>query len=271
MPQYWVVGATWGDEDKFDEFVEGGYWQLGYDDGDQRRGVTHQIERRKQIRKGDHIAIKIRGGDTDAIIIRAVGRVTGVDPEGHRVYVRWVASNLRRKVPSRGHFESIRSFPADEEWTRRVFLIKQRGSRREGDELPDVDAKPLAIEGGRRWRMHLATERKRVNVKRKKAQFKRDHGSIKCQICDFDFFEAYGDIGEDFCEVHHNVPLSQLTDRRRLSLDDLTVVCSNCHRMIHRTKPMMDVESFKRLYRKRIARTRCATGNPGFRPPSKTR
>jgi predicted HNH restriction endonuclease len=36
-------------------------------------------------------------------------------------------------------------------------------------------------------------------------------------------------------------------------LDDLAIVCSNCHRMIHRTRPMMSVEEFRELLR-RLAR-----------------
>ena len=34
-------------------------------------------------------------------------------------------------------------------------------------------------------------------------------------------------------------------------LDDLAIVCSNCHRMIHRTKPMMSVEGFRDKYKPR--------------------
>ena len=36
-----------------------------------------------------------------------------------------------------------------------------------------------------------------------------------------------------------------------LRLDDLAIVCSNCHRMIRRTKPMMSVEDFRDKYKPR--------------------
>ena len=59
MRRYWVVGATW-EKDMFEEFIERGYWQLGFDDDDARRGVIHQIARRNRIQPRDLIAIKIR-------------------------------------------------------------------------------------------------------------------------------------------------------------------------------------------------------------------
>jgi len=64
------------------------------------------------------------------------------------------------------------------------------------------------------------------------------HGTT-CMVeaCSFNFQKVYGLRGKDFIEVHHLKPLS------KLNLDflqptnpqtDLVVICSNCHRMIHR-------------------------------------
>lgn len=58
---------------------------------------------------------------------------------------------------------------------------------------------------------------------------------IKCQLCGFDFEAIYGDLGRDFIEVHHKIPLSET--RREIYIDpkeDLIPVCSNCHRILHR-------------------------------------
>lgn len=67
----------------------------------------------------------------------------------------------------------------------------------------------------------------------------------KCYVCGFDFGETYGNIGKGFLEVHHKKPLNQYNDCHPITLDKLCAVCSNCHRMIHRTKEPMDVEEFK--------------------------
>ncbi len=60
------------------------------------------------------------------------------------------------------------------------------------------------------------------------------HGT-RCQACGFSFREIYGEHGGDFIEVHHKRPISsyggvELVDPRT----DMAVLCSNCHRMIHR-------------------------------------
>ena len=43
-------------------------------------------------------------------------------------------------------------------------------------------------------------------------------------------------IGADFIEAHHLVPLSHIKpgEERAYVADDFAVLCSNCHRMIHR-------------------------------------
>jgi hypothetical protein len=250
MPQYWVVGAMWGGhDDQFDLFIQKGYWLLGWDPDEQ----PVQLRRRDQIRPGDHIAIKKRiGSNLRNIEIRALGIVKRIDPKSHRVYVRWAQPDLHRQVPSKGCYASIHGpFSSDDEWTQLVFHA-ENGHASGGDDLPDVDDEPLlGPEGAKRWRWHLVTERNRGIVKRKKAQVKRDKGSLECEVCDLSFAEFYGDVGADFCEVHHRFPLSHLDGPVVPKLDDLTIICSNCHRMIHRTKPMMSVEDFRDFVKNR--------------------
>lgn len=58
---------------------------------------------------------------------------------------------------------------------------------------------------------------------------------IKCQLCGFDFEAVYGDLGRDFIEVHHIIPLSETRREIRVNpIKHLIPVCSNCHRMLHR-------------------------------------
>jgi hypothetical protein len=85
-------------------------------------------------------------------------------------------------------------------------------------------------EGGRRLRRHYELERDSKLVREKKASYRRLHGHLRCEVCAFDFEECYG---VSFCEVHHLKPLGSTDGPRRTALDDLAVVCANCHRMIH--------------------------------------
>lgn len=62
------------------------------------------------------------------------------------------------------------------------------------------------------------------------------HGTI-CKACGFNFEAVYGERGKNYIEVHHIVPISSLPEPATISVkEDLTVLCSNCHRMIHRKR-----------------------------------
>lgn len=95
-------------------------------------------------------------------------------------------------------------------------------------------------------RMHLARERSRKLILAAK-QRARDKGSIACQVCKFDFEEHYGEIGAGFIEAHHTVPLSDLDKETRTRVEDLALVCSNCHRMLHRRRPWLSMDKLSKL------------------------
>ncbi|MBF6149365.1 HNH endonuclease [Nocardia nova] len=62
---------------------------------------------------------------------------------------------------------------------------------------------------------------------------RRNRGSIACEVCQFDFEKFYPGHGSGYAEVHHINPL-HITQRVENTIDDLIVLCANCHRMIHR-------------------------------------
>lgn len=112
--------------------------------------------------------------------------------------------------------------------------------------LPDVDQDQSTFEGNPRFVAHLRRERNSAIVKAKKAEILRATGKLCCAACGFDFKEVYGDIGEGFCEVHHLQPLSKADGVVKTELKDLAIVCSNCHRIIHRTDPMLSISSLSK-------------------------
>ena len=101
---------------------------------------------------------------------------------------------------------------------------------------PFID--PFSVsEGSIELRYHYQRERSTVLIKKKKEDFKKAHKKLECEICGFSFEENYPKkLGEDFIEAHHKIPLSRINATIITTLEDLMLVCSNCHRMIHRTK-----------------------------------
>ena len=107
--------------------------------------------------------------------------------------------------------------------------------------VPDVDLTFVGAEGAARLVSHLRRERKPAIVEAKKAATLRTKGRLCCEVCGFDFSATYGALGNGFCEVHHLVPLSASSESVTTTLDDLAILCSNCHRVIHRSTPMLSV------------------------------
>jgi len=100
-------------------------------------------------------------------------------------------------------------------------------------------------EGQILYKLHKLRERTPKIVKRKKEQQLLLHGKLTCEICDFNFEAFYGPLGKDFIECHHRTPLASLKAATQTTLEDLSLVCSNCHRMLHRKMSTLSVDSLK--------------------------
>jgi hypothetical protein len=137
--------------------------------------------------------------------------------------------------------------------------VEDHGSQedrpRTGGPTSDVDEFDVeGHEGNTEMRMHLCRERNASIVAAKRRQVLQRTGKLVCEVCGFDFQEAYGTIGEGFCEVHHLRALSEAKSEVETRLEDLSVICSNCHRMIHRFRPFLAIVQLKKhLLRSREA------------------
>jgi 5-methylcytosine-specific restriction enzyme A len=74
------------------------------------------------------------------------------------------------------------------------------------------------------------------------------HG-VKCVACGFDFRSTYGSHGSGFIHVHHLEPVSGLGGKTEINpKSDMTVLCANCHSMVHRFKgKTLSLEQLKKL------------------------
>jgi len=127
--------------------------------------------------------------------------------------------------------------------------IKENASSIPRPSIGDVPEDDEFQEGRVLTRLHKLRERSPSIVKKKKELVLRQKGKLLCEACGFDFEKKYGKIGRGFAECHHIKPISHLKAGQKTKLDDLCILCSNCHRMIHRTKPMLPLEEFKKILR----------------------
>ncbi len=123
--------------------------------------------------------------------------------------------------------------------------------------IPDVDEDTAADEGRALERTQLRYERDPRLRRRKIEEVLKAGGAIACEVCGFRFERSYGDRGRDYIEVHHRTPL-HVSGRTKTGLTDLAMLCSNCHRMIHRRAPWLTVEELQELF----STQRAARGRP---------
>lgn len=109
--------------------------------------------------------------------------------------------------------------------------------------IPESDAYE-GEEGGVVLRLHKRYERdgRLVTAKRKDAL---RSGTLSCEACGFDFRLAYGEIGAGYIEVHHINPLSSMAPGRKTRLEDLALLCANCHRVAHRRRVPLTIAEIK--------------------------
>lgn len=113
----------------------------------------------------------------------------------------------------------------------------------EGDGDPAEEYRRGLPEGAKTRAEVNRYERSRANRDRCLAV----HG-YDCQVCGMNFEEEYGEIGEEYIEVHHLTPLPDLNEDYEIDpTTDLIPVCPNCHKMIHRQNPPYTVEEMRAI------------------------
>lgn len=101
------------------------------------------------------------------------------------------------------------------------------------------------IEGEPRMFFHFRRERGQRIVTAKRAAARNQHGHLECEACGFAAQLLYAGFDGDVAEVHHRQALADSSQPVETKLDDLAILCANCHRAIHQTRPLMSVEMFR--------------------------
>jgi hypothetical protein len=106
------------------------------------------------------------------------------------------------------------------------------------------------LEGKERFelRKHKFYERDPSIVKKAK-RAAIEENRLFCEVCHLNFEFEYPEIGKDFIECHHKTHL-QTGQERITKTSDLALVCSSCHRMLHRklNGNYPTVEELKEIY-----------------------
>jgi len=169
-------------------------------------------------------------------------RLPGDYAAGHALGVTYELSTLPAEPKLRADLQTIvRAYRA---------LTYRGGIDADVDSQSDVAEefgipKGVAVTETRKYAYHRKIERNRTAAR----QAKKFHGT-RCQACDLDFGERYGKIGRGFIEAHHLRPIATLEEGVPVNYNvaaDFAVLCSNCHRMIHRFSDPADLLNFRAI------------------------
>ncbi|MBN1459309.1 MAG: HNH endonuclease [Armatimonadetes bacterium] len=117
----------------------------------------------------------------------------------------------------------------------------------EGDDQSPQPAEVTEAEEGQIVQASVRfRQRNRALVDAKRAQCAQP---MRCELCGFSFRNRYGPTVKEVLEVHHCNPVAEMEGVVVTTIDDLVLLCPNCHRALHSTKPAMTVARLKNMIR----------------------
>ncbi len=101
-------------------------------------------------------------------------------------------------------------------------------------------------EGKRKLIKHYTRERNAKIVKEAKSIALRKSGELRCEICGFSFRDRYGSLAQNYIEGHHIKPVASMKEGETTSVEDILLICSNCHRVIHLKYPPLTIDEVRK-------------------------
>lgn len=145
--------------------------------------------------------------------------------------------------------QTFRIKPLEEQQTR--DFVRQISFENDGDNLAiSEDGKQLLdIEEAKLKKEHYKYEGRLKASQIKKIKVYKGY---VCEACGLSFAKKYPGLGSGFIECHHKIPYADMKEGeiRNLNVDDFMVLCSNCHKMIHRLDDPSDLEQLKAILAK---------------------
>ena len=163
------------------------------------------------------------------------------DPE----YTRGGKSGLTRgNSDEAAVWERYADNPAELRLVARAIRSALDGSKPLTEDEPGIEE---AEEGRILTRLHRVRERDKRLVAEAKRRARKVRGTLSCEACGFDFGKTYGSALECLVEVHHTKPVHTLGEGQTTRIEDLAILCANCHRVVHSKRAWLSVSEVRAL------------------------
>ncbi|WP_422842557.1 HNH endonuclease [Acidovorax sp. M2(2025)] len=167
-----------------------------------------------------------------------------------RRYINFLEESVSDGAGGHAGADDLSRNPSDEERT--VGRIEEAVIE-EGREYP---------EGAQSYRLHRHIERSGALPGQAKARRLVQTGRLDCDVCGFNFSAAYGELGADYIEAHHTVPVSSMAGQAITRIEDVALVCANCHRMLHRGDHLLTVQELRSIINAHRASEQASPSSP---------
>ena len=136
---------------------------------------------------------------------------------------------------------------AKDYFIRNGYRILDNKENKKLSNIKTEDIESAFPEGKEKYKIHRTLERDSSIGKKAKESRMDTVGELRCDVCQFSFSDKYGELGAGFIEAHHTIPVSQLKGNRKTNINEMALVCSNCHRMLHSGKELLSITELKKI------------------------
>lgn len=156
----------------------------------------------------------------------------------------WVAAHINLKRKTRRHTTIIEGQLGQLGFT----VIKKKIRPRVTFDIDWSFFSDFEPEEGYFEGIRYKTEIQRTQRSSKLVEKAKKNSDYSCQGCGFNIGEFYGGWGKDYIEAHHIDPLSNREGEGEITnISELVMLCSNCHRMVHKKKECLTLEELRSL------------------------
>lgn len=136
---------------------------------------------------------------------------------------------------------------AKDYFIRHGYTILDRKTSVKKPIIVNEDEESRFPEGKEKYKLHRLLERD-SNISKRTKKLRLDQvGELRCDVCKFSFSDTYGEHGAGFIEAHHTIPIAKLNGERKTKVEEIALVCSNCHRMLHLGNQLLSIEDIKAI------------------------
>lgn len=193
-----------------------------------------------EMKRGDIIYVKHGGEIICKGVVRGrysfdkIGRIIepGGVPWSHQVPVTWDQGFPRVEMRFGG--EPVSVLRLSNEQVSKLGAAVQRSDKQKRL-IEAEEGRVMITEAAFRSRNAALIETRKMN------------SDYRCEVCGFRFSDKYGRIGRDYIIAHHLVPLASVKGASKTTLDDIALLCANCHAMVHTARPPLSISDLKRL------------------------